>query len=174
MSKDLRWIHRVDNLKTRTHCWRVVVRRQGAHLTKYFSDNLFGSKEAALEAAIAYRNAFLPEISGVDYFLWRREFKRPQNTSGIVGVARYVTVSRSAKKHTEYPFWQAYWRDADGKRRSRTFMVKQYGEDGAKERACEARREGLIEVERELKNRLEKNRAAAKTDGHFYVLGYED
>ncbi len=151
---NLRWIQRVDNFQKYSHCWKVAVKRQNVTKHKYFSDNGYGSKSLALEAAIAYRNALLQEISGVGYLLWRRELKRPNNTSGIVGVGRYV--ARSKKYQTGCPYWQASWRDADGKRHSRTFTINQYGEDGAKERACKARRKGLIELEKELKIRLEE------------------
>jgi hypothetical protein len=151
---NLRWIHRVDNLLTHTHCWKVQVKRRNACMHKYFSDNVYGSKDAALEAAIVYRNSFIQDVSGVDYLLWLRNINRPNNTSGIIGVARYV--ARSKKSQYECPYWQAFWKDADGKRRSRTFTIRQYGEEGAKERACEARREAMMEVEQILKSRLKK------------------
>ena len=146
----LRYIQRIDNHRTRTFCWKVEVKRRNEYMHKYFTDGMYGGKEAALAAAIAYRDALLQEVSGVDYRLWLREFKRPHNTSGIVGVGRYV--ARSGQ--TEYPYWQASWRDADGKRRSRTFTVSQYGEDEARERACQTRQEGLKEVENVIANRL--------------------
>jgi hypothetical protein len=150
----VRWIYRIDNLLTHTYSWKVGIRRRNERRHKYFSDSVYGSKDAALKAAIAYRDTLLQNLSGVDYSLWRRDVKRPNNTSGLIGVGRYV--ARSKNSPTEHPYWQAFWRDAEGKRCSRTFMISQYGENMAKERAIEARREGIMEVERVLKSRLEK------------------
>jgi hypothetical protein len=159
---NLHLIKRVDDLQKRNHCWKVVIRRRNVSSHKYFSDKLFGNKAAALQAAIAYRDKLLQEISGADYSLWRRELKRPTNTSGIVGVARYVTPAE--KNRAERPFWQAFWKDADGKRRSRSFSITLYGEDGARERACEARRKGLIGVAQALNSQLEKDRFIANAE----------
>lgn len=150
-----RWIQRVDDVRTSTYCWKVAIKRKNIYRHKYFSDNIFGSKEAALEAAIAYRDALVKEFSGVDYELWKREFIRPTNTSGIPGVARYVMRSHT-KQCKDYEHWLAFWRDADGKRRSRAFSVDKYGEVGAKERACEARQEGLKAVEEAFTRQLQQ------------------
>ena len=150
--ESLRWIQRVDNLQTSTHCWKVVVKRRSVYMHKYFSDNVYGNKNKALKAAIAYRDELIQHVSGIDYLLWRRDIERPNNTSGIIGVGRYKARPRGSQ--IEYPYWQAYWRDADGKRHSRTFTIKLYGEDRAREFACEARRKGLMAVEQELEHRL--------------------
>jgi hypothetical protein len=147
-----RYVVRVDNEKSRTHAWKVTIKRKNKYLHKYFSDNIYGGKKKALDAAISYRNELIKEVSGTDYEIWKREHKRPVNTSGIVGVARYICTRKSGNK---YPYWQAFWLNADGKRISRTFSAFLHGEEGAKQLACEARRKGVVEVERVLRSRLE-------------------
>lgn len=152
----MRYVIRIDNPVTRTYSWKVQIKRCNQTLHKYFADNLYGGRRAALKAAKEYRDTLLSQISVPDYAVWRRTFKRPRNTSGIVGVARYVIRTQKRGVTREYHHWQAFWKDADSKRVTRSFGVSRYGEEVAKERACAARQEGLAEVWRVLEARSKK------------------
>lgn len=146
-------IQRVDNPSTATFCWKVQLKRKGGVTHKYFTDNVFGGKSNALEAAKAWRDALLYANSGPEYAMWRRNQMRSHNTSGIVGVGRYVRYYKSDHGVRKEPRWQAYWKDADGKRQSRWFPVRDYGEERAKWLACRAREEGMEQTRRELLRR---------------------
>ena len=146
-------ILRVDNDKTHTYCWKIKIRRRDRVIYKYFTDALYGGKAKALKAAKAYRDALMKKISGADYAMWRRTKMRPNNTSGVVGVGRYIKSEKTGRSLLEYPLWEAYWVDADGKRRSKRFLVHQFGERKAKRLAREIRVEKMEEVRRELLRR---------------------
>jgi hypothetical protein len=69
----------------------------------------------------------------------RNHSMQKNNTSGIVGVKRQVQTN----KHGTYISWVAHYRDENGKPVTKTFSVKKYGEEGAKQLAIEAREAGL-------------------------------
>lgn len=140
-----RYIRRIDNERTGTHSWHVAIRCRNHAITRHFSDGVYGGKRKALKAAVAFRDATLLQFRDVDYAVWLRR-KRGANTSGITGVARYVNYSRTPGQSAEYPYWQAFWRDLDGKRHTRTFSVLQYGERKARKLAIEARRAAMLEM----------------------------
>ena len=140
-----RFIRRIDNEVTRTHSWHVAIRSRNQAVTRHFSDSVHGGKRKALKAAIAFRDEMLAKLRDTDYSVWLRR-KRSSNTSGIVGVARYVNVSQSEDHPLEYPYWQAFWRDHEGKRHTRTFSVLRYGEREARKLAIAARKTALQEL----------------------------
>lgn len=142
-------IVRVDNDVTSTHSWKVTLKRRGKYLHKYFSDSVHGGKKQALAAAKAHRDRLMAEISDADYAIWRRNRMQTRNRSGTVGIGRYV------KRDTgrERPYWQAFWHDADGIRRTCQFGVLKYGERQARALASAARRKAMEEVREELVRR---------------------
>ena len=142
----MRYIRRMDNESH--HGWFVSIKQQGTRIHKYFTDNVYGGKAKARRAAIEYRDELLKESRSADYKLWRCTLDRPNNTSGITGVARYTIQPSGGRKKRSC--WQAFWHDADGKRRSSSFAIAKHGEKEAKRLACEARQAGLAELERML------------------------
>ncbi len=139
VQKSYRYIRRID--RNGTHSWHVTIRRAKQAITKHFSDNVYEGKQKALEAAIRFRDALLKKLDTDDYALWKRRLGcHNRNTSGTPGVGRYV--NKYTNNHgvvTEYPSWQAFWKDKEGKRHIRTFGVSTYGEEQARELAIEAR-----------------------------------
>ena len=126
--------------------WKVAVQRRGEYMHKYFSDKQHGGKSKALRAAKAWRDSLVAATSGAAYILWLRNRSYSHNTSGTIGVGRYV-VRYGKKKHL---VWDAYWEDIDGKRHSRRFFVAAHGERRAKALASEARREAMEEFRHEV------------------------
>jgi hypothetical protein len=126
--------------------WKVALQRRSKYMHRYFSDKKYGGKAKALEAAKSYRDSLMAVADGVEYVLWRRNKIYPHNTSGIVGVGRYVV--RYGKK--KQPVWDAFWEGFDGKRHGRRFFVLTHGERRAKALACEARREAMEELRQEV------------------------
>jgi len=142
-----RHIRRVDDAeRSRTHAWLVQVQRRNRIVIRMFSDSLHGGRRAALAAALAFRAATLKQMHDPGYALWRRNRKRRNNTSGIVGVARYASRERAGRKFIEREYWQAFADDGKGARRSRKFSVAKYGETRARALAIRARRAMLREV----------------------------
>jgi hypothetical protein len=115
--------------------WAVSIVRRGEHFAKEFRVATYGGDaEAAKAAAIAYRDQLLKEVPAMS----RRDFAtivRTNNTSGVPGVVRRVEEG--------YARWCAMVCLPNGKTRRRTFAVKKYGEDQARERAIKARLELL-------------------------------
>jgi hypothetical protein len=138
-----RHIHRIDNDQNRTHCWKVQVQYRNRVMIRHFSDGLYGGKRKALSAAITCRDELLSQFQDERYEHWRRNRRRSNNTSGIVGVGRYVARETAGGKTVERASWIAFWDGEDGKRHTRKFAVTKYGETRAKALACKARRDAM-------------------------------
>lgn len=120
----------------------VRYRREGAQFNKLFSDGVYGSSEAALEAAKLFYKELVEAFPPMN----RREFveiKRRNNKSGIVGVWRQINNS----KGYEYPAWHAWWSPRKGVYKHTSFAVSKHGEEGAKQLAIAKRAKGLREME---------------------------
>ncbi len=143
---DYRHIIRQKNTGKTVAGWKVNLKRRSKYMHKYFRDTKYGGRDNALEAAKAYRDSLMSVASESDYMLWRRNKKTERNTSGIVGVGRYAVQYRKRKRL----LWQAFWQDADGKRRCKVFFVSTHGESQAKALAIAARRDAMAELREEL------------------------
>jgi hypothetical protein len=142
-------IVRVGRSVEASRCWKVNLKRRGKYMFKVFRDDAHGGKVKALKAAKAWRDSLMRAHSGADYTIWRRNRTHKGNRSGVVGVGRYIARDNGGKR----PFWLAFWHTADGVRQSSKFSVLKYGEKHAKQLACEARRNGMEELRRELVRR---------------------
>lgn len=141
----LRRITRVESDRERS--WRVSVRRYGQTIVRSFTDLGYGGKRKSLAAAKIYRDALEAHIAtfDADHRLWRRSQKSRGNSSGTVGVARYLAPSK-VPGGPPAPYWQAFWLDELGKRQSKVFRVGAHGERGARRLALQAHARGLAEV----------------------------
>lgn len=139
----LHHIRRLDIPKY-MHAWVVQIKRHGhTPVRRRFSDSRYGGKRAALAAAIHFRETVLTETQQRNYSLWRRQRPRNNNTSGTIGVGRYVSHKRVKGRIYKHTAWQAFWCDLEGKRRARQFSVDRYGEARAKALAQRARAEAI-------------------------------
>lgn len=141
----LRRITRVDSDRERS--WRVTIRRYGQTVARAFTDLCYGGKRKSLAAAKIYRDALEAHIAtfDADHRLWRRSQRNKGNSSGTVGVARYLAASK-VPGGPPAPYWQAFWLDTEGKRQSKVFRVATHGESKARRLALEAHAQGLAEV----------------------------
>ncbi|HEX4158787.1 MAG TPA: AP2 domain-containing protein [Rhizomicrobium sp.] len=146
---DYRHIIRQETTEKTAACWKVNIKRRTRYMHKYFPDVKYGGKEKALEAAQAYLESLMSSISNPDYMLWRRNKKTEANTSGIVGVGRYVVKFRKGKRIQ----WQAAWQDVEGKQHCKIFLVSTHGERQARALAIAARRDAMAELHEELTRR---------------------
>jgi hypothetical protein len=127
----LHHISRIDSETNRTHAWFVRLQRCNECMQKLFSDAVYGGKRKALKAAIEYRDAQLDQHSFLEHEIWVRMRLRKNNSSGIVGVARYERPANPQTGHRP-AFWLASWVDENGCSRKRKFAVSVYGERQAK------------------------------------------
>lgn len=141
---DMRYIyrHKARNL------WNVSITRKGLRVgAKDFCDTTHGGCEAALAAAIAYRDQVL--INAVAYT--KSEFAsklKAHNTSKAPGVIRSKT-TRKAPNGTiiTQEHWIASYQGIKSKqKRTRSFSVFKFGEQGAYELAVAARAQLLEEL----------------------------
>ena len=146
--KALRNIRRMDDASRSTHAWLVQVQRHNQVAIKLFSDSVWGGKRKALAAARAWRDEHKQPVAEQAHALWRRNRLRSNNRSGLVGVARYErTAEANGRKTGGVAFWLAAWVDEHGASRKRKFSVKRWGERGAKQKAIEARKQGVDDAE---------------------------
>lgn len=118
--------------------WSVMLVRQGRRFQGEFAVADHGGVEDAKAAALAYRDELLRTIRPLS----RREFSaivRKNNTSGVPGVSRSVEPAGGR--------WSATVYLSNGKSQRRSFAVKKFGEERAKELAIEARHQMLQTVD---------------------------
>jgi hypothetical protein len=116
--------------------WRVSFKRRGEDYSRTFYDLKHGGSKKALAAAIAWRDRTLKR-SGV---LTLREFhahRRSNNTSGVAGV-HFVKSAAQPRG-----IWQAKIKLPDGKKVTKGFSVRRFGERQAFKRAVAARTDML-------------------------------
>lgn len=130
---DFYGVEREEETSRRKPGWAVKLRRQGRLVTRLFKDGLYGSAEAALEQARAYRDAVLAAVPPRTNHEQATQLRRT-NRSGISGVCR-VELKTDA-------YWQAQLTTSAEQRKVR-FLVSQHGEEAARERAIEQRRRWL-------------------------------
>jgi hypothetical protein len=118
--------------------WVVQLKRAGTPYVKYITDGK-DTREASKERAVKYRDSLERRLPP-----WNKLHRRHStNTSGIIGVSRYIDRTRSGRR---VPRWVGFWATATGGKANRSFSVRKYGERQAKQLAIEARRFGVAEL----------------------------
>ena len=111
----------------RNRGWLVRVRWQGRTHTKMFSDGIHGGRQAALEAATAWRDQTELDLG------------KPRTEATVQAKGETGGIWRALARNG-HPIWVAAW---PGGRTS--FSVRLHGEREAKRLAREARDRGLAE-----------------------------
>lgn len=132
-------IFKVRHKKSGAMAWRVSLFREGVFkVHKEFTFISHGGEGPARVAAEQFRNEqmllFPPPLSSTI-----RQKLRASNTSGLAGVSRQTN-----RKNT---YWIAQTKTRDGKKLSRSFNVEKFGEQQAKHKAIEARKQQLATIE---------------------------
>lgn len=146
--KKLKYITRIETDSTRVVGWQVRLTGRGNYLSKLFSDNVYGGKENALEAAFEFRDKALSERGDLldnpsNRFRVTLSSLPANNTSGILGVSR--TISRERNGGT-FPLWQTSYRLPNGNVKNNKFSVNKYGELKSLIFAVESRRDGMMNL----------------------------
>lgn len=123
------------------------MQRRGKKTQRYFSDDGYGGKRAALQAAKEFRDDL---EAGLHKFTTRELSCRPsvRNQSGVVGVRLHQQKDMRGEFEYYYWYWVAQWTDGRGRRKTRSFSVHQHGDEEAYRLACDARRKGVAQANR--------------------------
>jgi hypothetical protein len=125
-----------------THGWFVRIYHHGRVYRKLFSDIVFGSGEAALQAAIAHRDEFVREHQ-IEYLPF---FTKPMksNKTGVHGVSETFYSTRSGKR---VPYFSVFWAPSRNERRTKRFYMHNYA---SREEALRVAAEFRKEKEEEI------------------------
>lgn len=145
---EMRYLTRVDMTKKSgkhgLHAWQFRLKRGDINISRFFHDNKLGGKEASLKNAQEFRDEIeklYPPLSNRDKFTKITK----KNKSGIVGVHRiekdYTKPDRPSEYHDSA--WAATWIEESGKRKSKRFSIKKYGESEALRMAITERRQAI-------------------------------
>lgn len=94
------------------------MRRDGDRLSKFFADAKFESQEAAVEAAIEYRDRLLASIPEGP-----TKPRKAWSNTGVVG----LSVREKAEGSKSKLYVQLNWVNAEGKRKAGSFSVDKWG-----------------------------------------------
>lgn len=127
--------------------WQVRIERHRKQHSRLFSDNVYGSTDAALEAALAWRDEMLASLPAplnpAEHLHTpknQRKAAQAMNRTGVVGIGFTMQQQRSGNRT---PYVACHWRDPEsGARRSSSFSIRKYGLSQAVRLACERLREG--------------------------------
>ena len=113
-------------------CWRINFRRRRKTYSRGFHDLKHGGSKKALAAALAWRDRQLKR-AGVLSFREFHAHRRSNNTSGVAGV--HFLTSAAQPRGT----WQAKIKLPDGRKVTKSFSVRRFGERQAFRFAAAAR-----------------------------------
>ena len=134
-------ICRLDLEASGTYGWQVRLQRNGVRFARFFADVSWGGRLSALTRAIQFRDRLLSRLERQDDGRARRHtLPAARNRSGVVGVARVVSIGANGDR---YEFWQASWSPEPGVRRRIRFSILRHGDQEAFRLACDARAQGL-------------------------------
>jgi hypothetical protein len=146
------YLNWVDDPKLRVRGWKIRVpyfdKGRRKYRRKLVSEFRYGGTKESLRAiAIRLRDKLIAELGtstfGVACF---QRQKSSRNTSGHIGVHRYVLVRKGEMR----VIWAARWVDAHGKIIMKRFFAKHRGEEEAKGLAIRARAEGVRQTAKEI------------------------
>lgn len=161
---ELRNIRRVDYIKRggsgKTALWQVhFTFKDRKPISQSFSDNLYGGKEQSLIWAKRFRNAMESEFAASDIVFGHTGKTRPGED---IGISRSSAHRKTPQGIHIYPYWQATWPDVSGKQINRKFFDNKHGgELPAKQKAIQARQEGIRQYQAIREGRASSNNGFA-------------
>jgi hypothetical protein len=150
------YLHWVEDPKLGVRGWKIRVPYFDQGRLKYrrklVSEFRYGGTKESLRAiAIRLRDKLIAELGASTFGVacFQRQKSR-RNTSGHIGVNRYVLI----KKGERQVVWAARWVNAQGKMVMKRFFAKYRGEEEAKELAIRSRAEGVRQTAQEISKTL--------------------
>lgn len=132
-------IVRIQDSRSHRPGWQVKIRRQYKDHYRYFTDEEYGGKRAALRAAQIHRDTIAKKMPRMTR-RQRAAVLMQNNTSGMVGVHRRVKLVTRGRKRWKYPVWTATGSPSPRERKIKDFYVHVWGERTAKRLAIAQRR----------------------------------
>ena len=127
MIKKHKDISRMDQESKRSHGWYVRVRFNGDMQTKLFSDKKSGGRQAALDAAISWRNDTEKNLGKV------------RSDKNVVTVNRSKTGVPGVHISKKLNCYIVSWVTPDGRQGKTSVSIGKYGKETAFTRACSIR-----------------------------------
>lgn len=118
--------------------WSVEVVRLGVLHQRYFGYGVQGDRAGALARAQAWRDGLVRQLPAATKAQTSQRMRR-NNTTGYPGVYRMAQKRKRVEGVQTYYFWSARSPEGLEPQKTKTFSVLIYGEQGAYERAVEAR-----------------------------------
>lgn len=150
-------ITRMDNIPKSTFGWLVRVYRHGKIFRKFFSDNPHGGKDAALEAALKWRDETIAQHPVEDVPFYTAPVST--NTTGVNGVSETFHRSSNGKK---LPCFTVFWSPRKGSRRRKRFYLHYFD---TREEALEAAAAFRKEKEDEIRRRYQARKYEVEKEG---------
>jgi hypothetical protein len=123
---------------------RVPAKPEG-HQAKLFSDGIYDGRDAALKAAMKWRNGLIRFRRPTSLSTPRRHFKL--NTSGFVGVAQIV-------RNGVFCGWKAFWNETARKQKFRKFMFSDHDEEEAFILAICCRKQNVSRIRERIRRQV--------------------
>lgn len=125
-------VTRIDHPKKNMYGFYVRVGWNLQHRSKFFSDKTYGSREQAIEAALAWRTQTEEELG------------KPHTELQVVGSSRTPTGVIGVRLHYDKstPYYEASWRDNEGRTLRTRYSIIKHGDQKAFELAVSARERG--------------------------------
>ncbi len=149
----IKFIVRMDYKKVKG--WFVrVPRMPDGNSSKLFSDGVYGSRLAALYAAIDWRNKKLHRRRATSPSTPRKTFSR--NSSGVVGVTKII-------RNGVWYGWKAYWNETQREQKFERFLFTEHDRRTAYRLAVECRKLNEDRIRERIRAtvRMEGYRASA-------------
>jgi hypothetical protein len=150
------YLHWVEDPKLRVRGWKIRVpyfdKGKVKYRRKLVSEFRYGGTKESLRAiATRLRDKLIAELGTTTFGVacFQRQKSR-RNTSGHIGVHRYVWV----RKGEMQVLWAARWVNAQGKIIMKRFFAKYRGEEEAKALAIRSRAEGVRQTAKEISKTL--------------------
>lgn len=136
-------ISRIDSGST--HGWFVRGYRNGKTYSRLFSDMKYGSKAAAYEEALAFRDKLYEKLVDIPRMPRARRLvmRDTRNSTGVLGVCR---TSKRSPNGSVNECYSVSWRPEPGKQKCTSFSIRKYGEKKAFQLAVAHRKKMLKEI----------------------------
>lgn len=136
-------ISRIDSGST--HGWFVRGYRNGKTYSRLFSDMKCGSKAAAYEEALAFRDKLYEKLGDIPRMPRARRLvmRDTRNSTGVLGVCR---TSKRSPNGAINECYSVSWRPEPGKQKCTSFSIRKYGEKKAFQLAVAHRKKMLKEI----------------------------
>jgi AP2 domain len=137
-------VTRIDRPASSQHGFFSRIQHEGKIYRGFFSDKKWGGKPLALAAAQEFHRQLAARL-GVPVHKsrrWLAENSQHPGKSGIIGVHRVV--NRQSERPSSH--WMAVWSPKPNTVVKKSFSIKKFGEEEARQMAIEARLAGLRDM----------------------------